>query len=47
MNRSNRIAALASIAFLSILVSGCATTLTNKGAYVCVTSQSEEIKNCK
>lgn len=47
MNRSNWIAALASIAFLSILVSGCATTLTNKGAYVRVTNQSEEVQNCK
>ncbi len=33
--------------FAPIFLSGCATTLSNKGALVRVTNQSEEVKNCK
>lgn len=47
MNRVKCIAAVFSILFLTIFVSGCATTLTNKGAFVRVTNQPEEVKNCR
>jgi len=47
MNRIKCIAAILFIVFASIFVFSCATTLTNKGAFVRVTNQSEEVKNCK
>lgn len=33
--------------FAAIFSSGCATTLSNKGSLVRVTSQAEEVKDCK
>ena len=41
------IAVILSLIFASTFVSGCATTLSNKGAFVRVTNQSEEVQNCK
>jgi Domain of unknown function (DUF4156) len=35
------------LVFVVIFCSGCATTLSNKGALVRVTNQSEEVQNCK
>jgi len=35
------------ILFTVISLSGCATTLSNKGLLVRVTSQSDEVKGCK
>jgi len=47
MSRIECIAATLFLIFASTFISGCATTLTNKGAYVRVTNQYEEVKNCK
>ena len=33
--------------FVAISLSGCATTLSNKGALVRVTNQSEDVRSCK
>ena len=40
-------ATLLFLIFAVISVSGCATTLSNKGALVRITNQLEEVKNCK
>ncbi len=41
------IVAVFSLIFASILVSGCATHLSSKGASVRITSHFEEVKGCK
>ena len=47
MSRVKCIAVILSLISVSTFVSGCATTLSNKGAFVRVTNQAEEVKNCK
>lgn len=46
MNKAKHIVDIFFILGIVILVSSCASTLSNKGSFVRVTSQSDEIKNC-